>query len=120
MPLSEVAALHAKCAGPIPRDLLDLWAETAGGSLAYDVPRQPMLGRMEALSFEQLFHPGGEGYSDLQYWVDEEMGAAMERAEASGGTWDGRLDLLPFEGFEYTNRMYVVVAPGANHGHVLT
>jgi hypothetical protein len=52
--------------------------------------------------------------------VDEEMGAAMERAEASGGTWDGRLDLLPFEGFEYTNRMYVVVAPGANHGHVLT
>ena len=79
MPPHEAAELQAKCAGPIPRDLLDLWAETAGGNLAYDVPRVPMLGRMEALSFEQLFHPGGDGYDDLRYWVDEALEASNRR-----------------------------------------
>ena len=40
-------------------------------------------------------------------------------AAATASAWDGKLTALPFGGFEYSDRIYVVVEPGADYGHVL-
>ena len=45
--------------------------------------------------------------------------ARQEAAADSGEAWDGKLTLLPFGGFEDCDRVYAVVEPGPDYGHVL-
>jgi len=61
-----------------------------------------------------------DGYHDLQGWIEHEQ-------ETGGGRppWTAthpqaaRLTHLPFGGFEYTDRIYAIVEPGAEHGHIV-
>jgi hypothetical protein len=59
------------------------------------------------------------GYHDLQGWIDHELELAEEVAEDRGQPWKGKLDALPFGGFEYLDRVYAVVEPGDEHGHII-
>src|SRR5690606_24487545 len=63
---------------------------------------------------------GSDGYHDLQGWIDHELELAQEAAAGNGAAWNGRLDYLPFGGFEYLDRIYVIVDPQhPDHGAVL-
>jgi len=118
MPEAELAAVQAACAGPIPEALLGLWQQTAGGRLDYDLSLE-MQGNLEAISWNEFFWNGSDGYNDLQGWIEHELELAEEAAQESGTPWSGKLTHLPFGGFEYTDRMYAVVEPGAEHGQVV-
>lgn len=117
MPEEQITSVQAHCAGPIPPELLALWRLTAGGRIDYDLHLR-MNGNEEAVSWSELFGDGMDTYHDLQGWIDHEMELAEEAAEA-GKPWDGKLTALPFGGFEYTDRIYAVVEPGPDHGHIL-
>ncbi len=114
----DIAAVQAQCAGPIPPALLTLWKLTAGGRLDYDLVLD-MDGRQEAVSWTELFFNDSDGYRDLQGWIEHELELAEDAAEDEGEAWDGKLRYLPFGGFEYCDRLYVRVAPGADYGHVV-
>uniref|UniRef100_UPI00197EFEE5 SMI1/KNR4 family protein n=1 Tax=Burkholderia sp. Ac-20379 TaxID=2703900 RepID=UPI00197EFEE5 len=119
MPPEQIAAIQAQCDGPLPDALLALWRLTAGGSLDYQLSL-PMNGNEEAISWTELFYNGSKGYHDLQGWIDHERELAETVAAERGRTWGGLLDVVPFGGFEYCDRVYVVTTPGApDHGHVL-
>jgi hypothetical protein len=118
MPFEQIAAVQALCAGPIPPDLVALWQQTAGGRIDYDLHLR-MNGNEEAVSWSELFWNGSDGYHDLQGWIDHERQVAQEAAAASDQPWDGKLTTLPFGGFEHSDRIYAVVEPGADYGHVL-
>jgi len=122
MTQARIAEVQAACGGPIPAELLDLWRVTAGGRLDYDL-RLNMNGSEEAIDWRWLFWHGGEDGNDLQLRIDHEMeGARQADAEASsvgGPRWDGKLTLLPIGGNAEADRIYAVVEPGADHGHVL-
>ncbi|RZL60785.1 MAG: SMI1/KNR4 family protein [Variovorax sp.] len=118
MGAEEIAAVQAQCAGPIPQPLLALWQLTAGGQLDYDLTLT-MGQNAEAVSWSELFFNGSDGYHDLQGWIEHEQEVAQEAAEESGEPWGGQLAFLPIGGFEYLDRIYVVVEPGAEHGQVL-
>ncbi len=115
-------------AGPIPEDLLALWQLALGGRLDYEL-EAPMVGIERALSFTQLFAPDDAGYRDLFGWIEHEQELVLEveeeTAEDAGETAeekfseDVKLSVLPFGGFEYLERMYVVVQPGPEYGHAL-
>ncbi|MDM0018549.1 SMI1/KNR4 family protein [Variovorax saccharolyticus] len=115
---SQIAALQALCAGPLPPELLALWRQSAGGRIDYDLHLH-MNGNEESVVWSDLFWSGSEGPQDLQGWVDHEREAAQEAAAQSGEPWDGKLTLLPFGGFEDSDRIYAVVEPGPDYGHVL-
>ncbi|GIM93063.1 SMI1/KNR4 family protein [Paractinoplanes toevensis] len=102
--LAEVAA---RCAGPLPAPLVDLWRTTFGGRLDYDLDA--------GVSFTELFYPDSDGYRDLWGWIDHECELAAEHRP----DWDGRLTHLPFGGFEYLDRIYLHTAPGPEHGAVV-
>ncbi len=108
MPQAQIDAVQALCAGPLPPGLLALWRETAGGQLDYDL-RLRMGGNDEAISWTELFWNGSSGYHDLQGWIDHELELAQEAADENGVPWAGRLSYLPIGGFEYLDRIYVVV-----------
>lgn len=114
MPADQLAAVQARCAGPIPQPLIDLWQHTAGGRLDYDLTLR-MNGNEEAISWSELFFNGSDGYRDLQGWIDHEV-ALVEEESPSGNT---RLTALPLGGFEYLDRIYAVVEPGSAHGQIL-
>jgi hypothetical protein len=118
MPAEQIAAVQAACAGPIPPELLALWQQTAGGRIDYDLYLH-MNGNEEAVNWSELFCNGSDTYHDLQGWIEHEQEGAEEAAKAHGQTWDGKLTALPFGGFEYIDRIYAVVEPGADYGHVL-
>ncbi len=118
METADIAAVQAQLAGPLPPPLLELWAQTAGGRLHYDL-RLTMDGQEEAISWIELFFNGSDGYRDLQGWIEHERELAMEQAELDEKEWDGKLSYLPFGGFEYCDRIYVTVKAGAQYGHIL-
>lgn len=119
MPPEQIAAVQAQCDGPLPDALLALWQLTAGGSLDYQLSL-PMNGNEEAISWTELFYNGSNRYRDLQGWIDHEREQAENVAAERGKSWGGLLDVLPFGGFEYCDRLYVVTTPGApDCGHVL-
>ena len=118
MPQARIADVQSLCAGPIPGGLLALWEVTAGGRLDYDLSLE-MNGNLEGISWTELFWNGSDGYHDLQGWIDHELELAQEAAEESGEPWSGKLTHLPFGGFEYTDRIYAVVEPGAEHGQIV-
>lgn len=118
MPFEQIAAVQALCAGPIPPELVALWQQTAGGRIDYDLHLR-MNGNEEAVSWSELFWNGSDGYHDLQGWIDHERQVAQEAAAAGDQPWDGKLTTLPFGGFEHSDRIYAVVEPGADYGHIL-
>ncbi|WP_445289049.1 SMI1/KNR4 family protein [Variovorax atrisoli] len=118
MPQEQIDAVQALCSGPLPEALVALWRETAGGRLDYDLSLE-MNGNLEGISWSELFWNGSDGYNDLQGWIDHEQELAQDAAEESGAPWSGKLTHLPFGGFEYTDRIYAVVEPGAAHGQIV-
>lgn len=119
-PMSEarIDEIEAICAGPLPQALRELWRLTAGGELAYDLHAQ-MDGNEEALSWSELFYDGSDQYRDLAGWIEHEQECAEEAAEESGESWDGKLRYLPIGGFEYCDRIYVYLGPGAQAGGIV-
>jgi hypothetical protein len=117
MPAQQIAAVQVLCTGPIPAPLVELWRQTAGGRLDYDLSL-PMNGNMESFSWTELFWHGSDSYRDLPGWIAHEQELAQEAAEAAGRPWSGKLTHLPFGGFEYLDRVYAVVEPGPGHGHI--
>jgi len=120
-PMSEdqIAAVQAVCAGPLPPPLLALWRETAGGRLDYDLTLR-MNGNEEAVHWSELFWNGSDGYHDLAGWIAHEQALAEEAARTNSRPWDGKLAVLPFGGFEHSDRVYAVVDPHAqDYGHIL-
>ncbi|MGJ7527880.1 SMI1/KNR4 family protein [Variovorax sp. GB1P17] len=118
MPAQQIAAVQALCAGPLPEALVALWQQTAGGRLDYDLTLE-MNGNVEAVSWSELFWDGSDGYRDLQGWIEHEQEQAEEAAEGGGTPWSGKLTHLPFGGFEYRDRIYAVVEPGAGQGQIV-
>lgn len=118
MSAEQIAAVQAVCAGPLPPELLSLWRATAGGRLDYDLHLR-MNGNEESFNWSELFWNGSDTYHDLQGWIDHELEGAKQAAAESDDTWDGKLTLLPFGGFEYCDRVYAVVESGPDYGHVL-
>ncbi len=114
----QIAAVEAQCAGPIPEALAALWQLTAGGQLDYDLSVS-MKGNQEAISWNELFFNGSSGYHDLQGWIDHERELADEAAAEDESASSALLGALPIGGFEYLDRIYVVVEPGAAQGRVL-
>ena len=118
MPSQQIEAVQALCSGPLPEALVALWQETAGGRLDYDLSLE-MNGNLEGISWNELFWDGSDAYHDLQGWIEHEQELAQEAAEENGTPWTGKLTHLPFGGFEYTDRIYAVVEPGAGHGQIV-
>lgn len=118
MPEAQIAALQAQCAGPLPPELLAMWRLCAGGRLDYDLHLH-MNGNEESVVWSDLYWSGSEGPQDLQGWIDHEREGAEQAASEGGEPWDGKLTLLPFGGFEDSDRIYAVVEPGPDYGHVL-
>jgi hypothetical protein len=118
-PLSaqELADIQAKCAGPIPQELTDLWSITAGGSIAYDVYIE-LDGGTHSFSWTELFFNGAQTYFDLSGWIDRELEMLEESCLEQGKPFPGVLKLLPIGGFEYLDRVYVCVEPGDMYAHV--
>ncbi|MDM0012697.1 SMI1/KNR4 family protein [Variovorax sp. J22P168] len=119
-PLTEpqIEAVRTACAGPLPAELVALWREAAGGRLDYDLHLR-INGNEESVAWSELFGLPGEGRHDLQGWIAHEREAAREAAVETGEAWDGRLTLLPIGGCDDADRIYVVVEPGPDDGHVL-
>jgi len=120
-PLADAAidAIQVHCASPLPTQLRDLWRQTAGGRLDYDL-HLSMDGNDEALSWSELFYDGSSGYRDLAGWIEHESELARQAAQALGQTWDGRVHYLPIGGFEHLDRIYVVTdEQHPDHGAVL-
>lgn len=119
----DIAAVQAKCRGPLPPALLALWRQTAGGLLAYDLDLDVDTDegrRVEAFSWSELFHEGSERYHDLWGWIEHTLEQAFAEAEAAGCDFDEKLDYLPIGGFEYCDRFYVATTPDApHHGSVV-
>jgi len=115
---ADIAAVQKVCAGPIPQRMLDLWRLSAGGSLDYDLSAE-MAGNREALSWTELFYNGSDHYRDLQGWINHELELAEQASEQRGVIWDGKIEALPFGGFEYCDRIYVDVTTGSRNGHIL-
>jgi hypothetical protein len=118
MPQQQIDAVQALCEGPIPEALVALWQQTAGGRLDYDLSLD-MNGNLEAISWNELFWDGSDGYHDLQGWIEHEQELAADAALDGDTPSSGKLTHLPFGGFEYTDRIYAIVEPGAEYGHIV-
>jgi len=119
-PIDEktLAEIAARCSGPLPEGLVALWRVTFGGTLDYDLDAD-FGGVIASISFRELFFPGSNHYRDLFGWIDHEAELAEDAAREKRKRWSGKLDALPFGGFEYCSRMYVRVAPGPKHGEAV-
>lgn len=114
---AEIAAVEARCEGPIPPGLLALWRLSFGGRLDYSL--SVTFGDfVHPCSFTELFYPGSDGYDDLWGWIEREADMAEEAAAERGEAWSGKLPYLPFGGFEYLERLYVCTQPGPDYGSV--
>jgi len=118
-PVDEVTLkrVEKRCAGRIPMGLVELWRTAFGGRLDYDL--RVRFGEHEhPFSFGELFFPGSHGYHDLWGWIEHEERLAAEASGPLRKLWRRRLDALPFGGFEYLERLYVLTAPGPDTGSV--
>ncbi|MNM45857.1 hypothetical protein D3C81_567850 [compost metagenome] len=113
-----LARVEAHLAGPVPAGLLQLWQTCFGGRVGYDL-EVVYDGHRHPFSFSELFYPDSDGYRDLWGWIEHELEQAEEAAREQGRPWSGKLDYLPFAGFEYLERLYVCVTPGPDHGTVI-
>lgn len=119
MTSAEISTVQDVVGGKLPEALITLWKLTSGGRLDYDLSVS-MNGRKEAISWCELFYDGSNGYRDLTGWIEYERELAEESADDRQEAWDGNLVALPFGGFEYCDRIYIVVAPEAeDYGQVL-
>ncbi|MCA9492244.1 MAG: SMI1/KNR4 family protein [Myxococcales bacterium] len=98
-----LAAIQARCAGPVPEALIALWSTSFGGRLDYDLSLR-LSDTVSAFSFAEIFYPDSHGYHDPWGWMDEQL--AFE-------SHDGLLHFLPFGGFEYTDRLFVDLRDGS-------
>lgn len=114
-----LAEVQKRLTGPIPSELIDLWRVAFGGRLSYDLRATFPGNHQVSLSFTELFFPGSDGYRDLWGWMDHEQELAEESARARGDVSSESLSVLPFGGFEYLERLYVVVPPHAEAGTVV-
>lgn len=115
---ANLARLETHLNGPVPEQLLRLWQTCFGGRVGYDL-EVVYNGHRHPFSFSELFYPGSDGYRDLWGWIEHELEQAEEAARAAGHPWSGKLDYLPFGGFEYLERLYVCVTPGPEYGAVI-
>ncbi|MDD1014767.1 ankyrin repeat domain-containing protein [Pseudomonas rubra] len=115
---ATLARLEAHLAGPVPQGLLQLWQTCLGGRVGYDL-QVDYDGHRHPFSFSELFYPDSDGYHDLWGWIEHERVQAEQAAVEQGREWSGKLDYLPFGGFEYLERLYVCVTPGPDHGAVI-
>jgi hypothetical protein len=113
----EREAIEQRCAGPIPAGLDQLWNVSFGGQIDYGLSVD-FDGIIHEFSFAEIFYPGSDHYHDLFGWIDHEEQSAVEAAAREGKIWQGKLDYLPFGGFEYLERLYVCVRPGPDYGAV--
>ncbi|MGV3619653.1 MAG: hypothetical protein ACO1OB_02480 [Archangium sp.] len=96
------------CVGPIPAGLVELWSTAFGGKLLYDASATFGTHHIAKLSLVDLFFPGGDGYEDLDRWLEHEQKNGRGK----------KLDAVPFGGFTYQERVYALCRPGASHGSV--
>ncbi|MEO1160318.1 MAG: SMI1/KNR4 family protein, partial [Pseudomonadota bacterium] len=109
-----LAKIEGKLAGPLPQDLLDLWTCSFGGELDYSL--EAGFGRhVQSVSFRELFYPDSKAYHDLWGWIDHEQNLTLEATDGETSV----LEAVPIGGFEYLERIYVIVEPGPRHGEVL-
>jgi hypothetical protein len=113
-----LAWVQERCTGPIPQGLIDLWSVTAGGRIDYDVTIS-MGGGTQPFSWTELFYRGADTYFDLDGWIVRELEMAEETAQENGAAFAGKIDWLPFGGFEYLDRAYVRTVADHDHGAVL-
>jgi len=106
----QIAEVEARLTGSIPDGLLALWRVAFGGQLDYDLSVD-LKGHRYAASFCELFFPGSDRYRDLWGWIENELELAQEATEGQDVAEPQRLDVLPFGGFEYLERVYVRVGP---------
>ncbi len=107
----EIARIEEKLSGPVPPDLKALWRLCYGGRVDYDldVAYGAEKEHIHRFSFSEIFYPGSDSYRDLDGWIEHEQ-ECMAEAEGEEVMYsDCRLDLLPFGGFEYLERLYVRV-----------
>ncbi|MCC6812264.1 MAG: ankyrin repeat domain-containing protein [Deltaproteobacteria bacterium] len=114
----DLGRIERRCAGPIPRALTDLWHTCFGGRLAYDL-RVNFDGHEARFSFTELFYPDSDGYMDLWGWIEHEESLEKEAAHAAGRPASATLNALPFGGFEYLERLYVLTSPGRQGGAIV-
>ncbi|MEZ5956186.1 MAG: SMI1/KNR4 family protein [Hyphomonadaceae bacterium] len=114
---ATIVEIERHCRGPLPDGLKALWRCSFGGSIDYDL--EATFGdSVVEFSFTELFYPGSEGYRDLWGWIEHEAELAERAAERDRRKFDGRLNYLPFGGFEHADRLYVCVEPGPDFGSV--
>jgi hypothetical protein len=107
MPPDRVADVAAVCAGPLPDDLLALWATVGGGVLDYDLTVD-VDGERLLLSWRELFGVDAPTGLALDGWLDHEIDLATD----GGRRPDARLGAVPIGGFEHLERVYVRVDEG--------
>jgi hypothetical protein len=119
-PLDEavMAQVAEVCSGPLPEEIVQLWRTTAGGRIDYEMHAN-FDGYILPCEPRELFYPGSDTYRDLWGWIEHELEIAEEKAEEKGIAFTGKLDYLPFGGFEYLYRFYIVVRPGEEYGSVV-
>ena len=101
---AQVMDVETRIGTAIPPGLRALWDTAFGGRLGYN-RINVLSGTWDRLSLVQLFHPTSNDYHTLDGWIELERELAEE---AQGEDFDGVLDYLPFGGFEYLERAYVV------------
>ena len=103
----QLAEIERRIGVPVPEGLVALWRVAFGGSLDYalSVEFGP---HVYTASFRELFYPDSDGYRDLYGWIEHEQELAEEAAEEAEEDPPGCLHYLPFGGFEYLERLYVV------------
>ena len=114
MTIDQIAEVQALCSGEIPPAMVVLWQLTAGGRLDYDLWLR-MNDCEEGISWTELFYNGSDGYRDLTGWIEHQQELAEDEARERGVTWNGKLNVLPIGGFEYSDRIYVVTNPIAGY-----
>jgi hypothetical protein len=110
--------IEKRCAGPLPEGPIALWKVAFGGKIDYDL-RVSFGDHHAKFSFQEIFYPKSNGYRDLWGWIEHEEELAQEAADEDETEWSGKLDFLPFGGFEYLDRLYVHVIPGPDYGAVI-
>ncbi len=105
----DMSTVESYCSGGLPPALKELWSQTAGGRLDYELTVRMNDGD-EAISWSELFYNGSNNYHDLEGWIAHEKELAADAAAEAGEEWNGKLDFLPIGGFEYCDRIYVGVS----------
>ncbi len=108
----EQRQIEEQLTGPIPEGLMDLWRVSFGGALDYDLTLD-MDGHQYPASMRELFWPGSPHYHDLFGWMEHELELCQEAAEERDEPEPTELNVLPFGGFEYLERVYVFLEPEA-------